>query len=187
MRPEAVDSAAGIRPYFLCVATIEPRKNVDAIIEAWREVRQTDSVDLVLAGRVRDGQKPPPIEPGLRFLGSVPDRELPALYSRAVAALYPSIYEGFGLPVLEAMQCGAAVVTSRDPAVLETAGKATLTADAKDPRQWAAAMKLLLGQPDARREWQGRSLQRASEFSWGRTAIATRAVYDQAIERFRGA
>ena len=65
---------------------------------------------------------PPAPEPGLRVLGAVPDADLPGLYSDALACVYPSLYEGFGLPVLEAMQCGAVVVTSRDPAIMEVSG-----------------------------------------------------------------
>jgi len=111
-----VGTAPPDRPYFLFVGTLEPRKNIARLIEAWREVRKSQEVDLVLAGRVRDGFAAPAPEAGLRVLGAVPEIDLPALYSGAIAFVYPSLYEGFGLPVLEAMQCGASVITSRDPA-----------------------------------------------------------------------
>lgn len=173
-------------PYFLCVSTIEPRKNIQMLIEAWREVRREHRVDLVLAGRLREGEKPPPVEPGLRFLGSVCDRELPTLYSGAVASLYPSLYEGFGLPVLEAMQCGAAVVTSRDPAVVETGGGAALTVEATDTRGWVEAMRGLLENPARVGELREASLKRAAQFSWSRTARETFEVYESAIDRFEG-
>jgi glycosyltransferase involved in cell wall biosynthesis len=143
-------------------------------------------VDLVLAGRLREGEKPPPVEPGLRFLGSVCDRELPTLYSGAVASLYPSLYEGFGLPVLEAMQCGAAVVTSRDPAVVETGGGAALTVEATDTRGWVEAMRGLLENPALVGELREASLKRAAQFSWSRTARETFEVYESAIDRFEG-
>jgi glycosyltransferase involved in cell wall biosynthesis len=90
-------------PYFLFVGTLEPRKNITGMIEAWRDVRRHMEIDLMIAGRVREDFQQPPVEPGLRLLGPVPDADLPALYSGAVASLYPSFYEGFGLPVLEAM------------------------------------------------------------------------------------
>lgn len=173
-------------PYFLCVSTIEPRKNIQMLIEAWREVRREHRVDLVLAGRLREGEKPPPVEPGLRFLGPVCDRELPTLYSGAVASLYPSLYEGFGLPVLEAMQCGAAVVTSRDPAVVETGGGAALTVEATDTRGWVEAMRGLLENPARVGELRQASLKRAVQFSWSRTARETFEVYESAIDRFEG-
>ena len=91
-------------PYFLYVGTLEPRKNLGTLVEAWREVRRRHAVDLVLAGRRREDFGPQPGEPGLGFAGEVPDAALAALYSGAVAFVYPSHYEGFGLPVIEAMQ-----------------------------------------------------------------------------------
>ena len=112
------------KPFFLCVATLEPRKNIPALIEGWRECRAETDADLVIAGRNRaDFEEIAPVE-GLHLLGEVPDQELPRLYSDALAFVYPSHYEGFGLPVLEAMQCGCPVITSRDPAVTEVAGGA---------------------------------------------------------------
>src|SRR6202035_6199001 len=83
----------------------------------------------------------PAPEPGLRDMGAVPEQDLPALYSGALACVYPSLYEGFGLPVLEAMQCGALVITSRDPAILEVSGDAAVHVDASDVRALAEAMR----------------------------------------------
>ena len=90
-----------------------------AAIEAWRRVRESHDVDLVVAGRRRSDGPVITEEPGLRILGEVPNEELPSLYSGALACVYPTEYEGFGLPVLEAMQCGCPVITSLDPAVME--------------------------------------------------------------------
>ena len=104
--------APGGTPYFLFVGTLEPRKNLPVLVEAWREVRREIPVDLVLPGRPRKDAPQFASEPGLRILGEVPDARLPELYSGAVALVYPSLYEGFGLPVLEAMQCGACVIAS---------------------------------------------------------------------------
>jgi glycosyltransferase involved in cell wall biosynthesis len=101
------------RPYFLFVGTLEPRKNLSLLVDAWREVRKTYPVDLILAGRTRADFTPLPAEPGLQIPGPIAEEDLPALYSGALALVYPSLYEGFGLPVLEAMQCGTLVITSR--------------------------------------------------------------------------
>ena len=106
MRP--VETATS--PYFLYVGTLEPRKNIPDLIQAWRQVWKRHNVPLVLAGRRRRDFPALSPEPGLQILGEVPDADLPGLYSGAVAAIYPSLYEGFGLPVLEAMQCGANLV-----------------------------------------------------------------------------
>jgi glycosyltransferase involved in cell wall biosynthesis len=181
-----VEDAAPARPYFLFVGTLEPRKNVDVIIDAWREVRRQHSVDLVLAGRTREGFRTPPDLPGLSVLGETPEADLPRLYSNAVAALYLSSYEGFGLPVLEAMCCGTAVIASRDPAIQEVAGAACILEQARDTRAIAASMTAVLTHPDLRKSLQQRSLRRAADFSWQRTAAKTRMVYETAIRRFRG-
>lgn len=182
-RPVVVDSPPA--PYFLYVGTLEPRKNLALLIDAWRAVRQTHAVDLVLVGRRRDDFPELAAEPGLRCLGPVPDESLPSLYSGCIACIYPSLYEGFGLPVLEAMQCGAAVITSLDPAIVETAGGAAVTLDVREPHAWAAAMSALLENPAWLAELRTRSLDRASQFSWARTARETREVYAEAARRFR--
>jgi len=167
-------------PYFLFVGTLEPRKNLLALVEAWREVRLHHTVELVLAGRRRADAPHIPEEPGLRLLGEVPDEQLPALYSGALALVCPSLYEGFGLPVLEAMQCGTCVIASR--AVAEAGGDAAVYAE--DAASLARAMCQAIEQPEwlaGRRE---RSLAHAREFSWERTARLTRQVYEEARRRF---
>jgi glycosyltransferase involved in cell wall biosynthesis len=188
-------------PYFLFVGTLEPRKNIPRLIEAWREVRKTHPVDLVLAGRARADFPEPPSqpcvsdEPGLRVLGAVPDAELPGLYSGALAVVYPSLYEGFGLPVLEAMQCGAVVITSRDPAILEVTGGeasgsgAAIHVDSADTRALTDAMRSVA---DAVRNltprfaaMKERAVDRARQFSWDSTARQTREVYEAARRFFK--
>jgi glycosyltransferase involved in cell wall biosynthesis len=172
-----VETAPPARPYFLFVGTLEPRKNVARLIEAWREVRKSQDVDLVLAGRAREDFKAPVAEPGLSILGEVPEQDLPALYSGAIAFVYPSLYEGFGLPVLEAMQCGATVIASRDPAIMEVSGGAALHVEATDVR---ALIEIMHARPTRREE----SLRRAALFSWSITARKTREVYDAAARLF---
>jgi glycosyltransferase involved in cell wall biosynthesis len=168
-------------PYFLYVGTVEPRKNVPALIEAWRAVRRDQAVDLVIAGRHRADAPPIAPEPGLRVLGEVAESRLPELYSGALAFVYPSHYEGFGLPVLEAMQCGACVIAS--PAVREAAGDAALYAG--DARELEAALRAVAEQPDLAAGYRARGLARAREFTWERTARATYQVYREARGRFR--
>jgi glycosyltransferase involved in cell wall biosynthesis len=155
MRPPKVPLVAE-KPYFLYVGDDIPRKNVPVIREAAR----------VLGVELRETR------------GQVPDEELPALYAGAAAVLYPSLYEGFGLPVLEAMQCGAAVITSRDPALIETAGEGAL---AVEPGDWVEAMRAMVDQPERRRECQERAIRRAATFSWARTARATYDIYIAAL------
>jgi glycosyltransferase involved in cell wall biosynthesis len=167
-------------PYFLFVGTLEPRKNLEVLISAWREVRRHHAIELVIAGRRRADAPEIREEPGLRLAGEVPDSELPALYSGALAFVYPSLYEGFGLPVLEAMQCGAPVIASR--AVEEAAGDAAIYAGTA--RELADAMAELASRPELAASLRERSLERARGFSWERTARKTREVYEEARKRF---
>ncbi|MDX1983262.1 MAG: glycosyltransferase family 1 protein [Bryobacteraceae bacterium] len=158
------------RPYFLHVGTLGPRKNIGVIQQAWRQLSRRYDVDLVFAGR----GGPPAVE--------IPEDRLPALYAAATALLYPSLYEGFGLPVLEAMQSGTPVICSRDPALMELSSGACLHADS----DWAAAMELLLTRPDIRAARAEAGLRRAAQFSWLKTAERTYQVYRTALRRFHG-
>ena len=173
-------------PYLLYVGTLEPRKNIPLLIEAWREVRKQFPIDLVLAGRARGDFQLPSPEPGLRILGAVPEQDLPALYTGALAFVYPSLYEGFGLPVLEAMQCGALVVTSRDPAISEVVGTGSaIQVDATQGRPLVEALLALARLPTSFASLRARAVERAREFTWKRTAEGTRDVYDDARRAFR--
>jgi len=154
------------RPYFLVVGKRNPRKNIGTAEAACAEVRKEHDVELIFAEDCSDG-------------------ELARLYSSAAALLFPSFYEGFGLPVLEAMQCGAPVIASRDPALLEVAGDAAVLLEAGDVRAWADAMKTMLANAARREDLRRRGFARARQFSWERTARLTREVYGEAIARFR--
>jgi glycosyltransferase involved in cell wall biosynthesis len=173
-----------LRPYLLYAGALEPRKNLELIVGAWRELRREAEVDLVLAGRRREDFAARAPEPGLELAGFVPEEDLPALYSGAAAFLYPSHYEGFGLPVLEAMQCGAPAIVSRDAAIAELAGDAAVRLDGGDHRGWVETMRVALEDE----QWRGRrreaGLRQAARFSWERTARLTREVYEEAIRRF---
>ena len=113
-------------------------------MEAWREVRRDHEVDLILAGRCRADAPAFPEEAGLCQTGEIPDAQLAELYSGALAFVYPSLYEGFGLPLLEAMQCGACVIASR--ALREVAGDAAIYADGSEELTWA--MRDLVEHPE---------------------------------------
>lgn len=171
----------GRPPYFLFVGTLEPRKNLPLLVEAWRAVRARHAIDLVIAGRRRADSPDLPCAAGLDLAGEVSDAELATLYSGALACVFPSLYEGFCLPVLEAMQCGAAVIASRDPAIVEVAGGAAIHLDAADARGWAEALEAAAARPESLAELRARSLRRAAAFSWERTARLTHAVYEAVL------
>jgi glycosyltransferase involved in cell wall biosynthesis len=172
--PETVAPPA---PYFLFVGTLEPRKNLPALIEAWRETHEETRAELWIAGRRRADFKRLEELPGMKLLGEVPDAELPALYSSALAFVYPSLYEGFGLPVLEAMQCGCPVITSNDPAITEVSGDAVMRA--ASTAEIAQSMRALAADPARRKELRKRGLARVKHFSWNLTARRTRALYQE--------
>ena len=179
-RPVAAPPAAA--PYFLYAGALEPRKNLPGLISAWRQVRQRHGVDLVLVGRQRSDFAQLSAEPGLHILGEVSDQRLAELLSGALAFVYPSFYEGFGLPVLEAMQCGACVITSGDAAISEVAAGAAIQAGS--PAELARAMLAVAADPEQAHPWRERATKRAADFSWSNTARLTYEVYEEACRKF---
>jgi alpha-1,3-rhamnosyl/mannosyltransferase len=177
-RPVSAVQEVG-QPYFLFVGTQEPRKNLSTLVEAWRSVHEQTGVELRVVGRTRADFVPLGDQPGLTMMGEVPDAELPQLYANAVGFVYPTHYEGFGLPVLEAMQCGCPVITSRDPAVMEVSGGAALHANSA--AEFASAMVALAENTELRRERRSAGIERALSFSWPVTARRTHDVYTEAV------
>jgi glycosyltransferase involved in cell wall biosynthesis len=176
--------------YFLAVGTIEPRKNLPRVIEALQVVRSSGSeAQLVVVGAPGWGQTrlqqqllSGALGPSVRYVGHVPDADLAALYAGAIALVYPSLYEGFGLPILEAMACGCPVITSACGGLAEAAGDAARRVDPRSVPDIAAAMQALLVEPSQRTELARRGQQRATNFTWQRTAEHTLAVYRHVLE-----
>jgi len=153
------------RPYVLTVASRTARKNLGALEETARRLRAR-GMELVAAGGERPQFRDDGGASALRSLGHVADEQLPALYAGAECFVLPSLYEGFGLPCLEAMACGTPVVASNAGALPETCGDAALLVDPRDPSAIADAVDRAIG--DARLRTAG--LARAAQFSWDRTA-----------------
>jgi glycosyltransferase involved in cell wall biosynthesis len=145
------------RPYILFVGTIEPRKNVDLLLDAYSQLRASvrAEFDLVVAGpfgwksakTLARLQTPPP---GVHYLGYVPESEMPALFAGATVLAYPSLYEGFGLPVAEAMACGVPVITSAVSSLPEVAGEGALLVDPRSVSNLVSALDRVLGDPSLR-------------------------------------
>lgn len=183
--------------FLLAVGTIEPRKNLPVLVEAFEEVlrvRASSRLRLVVVGG-RGWMSAPVFEAfeksaaraSLVLAGYLGDEDLRALYSSCRAFVYPSVYEGFGLPPLEAMSCGAPVVAGRTPAVSEVTAGAARLFNPRDPSELARALVELLDDERARRELSDAGLRRAAQFSWERTARMTLEVYAQALKRRRKA
>jgi glycosyltransferase involved in cell wall biosynthesis len=170
--------------YFLHVGTLQPRKNLMRLMEA---VSQAPApVRLVLAGRA--GWMAAPIaararelSDRVRWLEYVPDEDLAGLYSGAQALVFPSLFEGFGFPVLEAMACGTPVICSNTSSLPEVAGQAALLVDPQDGQALLRAMLRVQAEPALRAELAERGLSRVRQFSWRRAAEATLAVLEEAV------
>ncbi len=169
----------------LTVGTLEPRKNLTGLFEAFaRLASQTDATLVVVGGQgwLYDEALARVAALGLtnrvRFTGFVPDDELPHWYNAATVFVYPSLYEGFGLPPLEALACGIPTITSAKTAMAEIVGDAALLADPHNPADLAAAIGRLLTDHTLRATLQQRGPTQAAPFTWTRTATETRAVYD---------
>ena len=168
------------KPFILFVGAVEPRKNVERLIEAW--VPFQNDLDLVIAGKPGWGTFLKEI-PGLKLVGSVSNKQLVALYKRALVFAYPSLYEGFGLPILEAFTYGTPVLTSQNSAMSEISGNASLLVDPLEVESITKGLNKLLNEkgPDKEHRRQAMKLQ-LQLFSWDRTAEKTIKVYKRAFE-----
>ncbi|MCD4701594.1 MAG: glycosyltransferase family 4 protein [Candidatus Aegiribacteria sp.] len=179
------------RPYFLFVGRVDSRKNIPGTMKAYMglpdEVRSKIDLALVLSGYPHDidsfmddyqnllkGK-------GIVYIRDVPQEDLYNLYSSALAFVFPTLDEGFGLTVLEAMQSGCPVIASNLSCIPEIAGNAAVLVDPRNTTALSESMKLLIESPGKRDKYMRSGLERSSDFSWARTARETMAVYRSVI------
>lgn len=182
-------------PFLLYVGTLEPRKNLMRVIRSLAEVRRRGYPHhLVLVGtggsyalQLRQEVARLQLEDAVHFLGFVPAADLPGLFSLATVFVFPSLYEGFGLPPLEAMACGAPVLSSNRSSLPEILGDAAHLVDPESEDELAASLIALLGDAERRRELATLGLARARDFSWRRAAQETAAIYNWVLEPDRRA
>lgn len=178
------------KDYVLYVGINKPHKNLTGLIDAWaqllHQLHRRGSMQLVIAGawdprypEPRDQAKSLGLSKAVRFLGPVPEDDLRALYGGATLFVFPSLYEGFGLPALEAMACGAPVVCSAIPSLQEIVGEGALLTDPRDTQTLAETMQLALDSVKLREQLREKGLAQARKFSWIRTAQQTLAVYEK--------
>lgn len=178
--------------YILSVATLEPRKNLSVLIKSFREIlisQKMKDLYLVLSGTI--GWKYAPmfeeianskeISKKIIFTGYVEDDDLGPLYSGAVVFVYPSLYEGFGLPPLEAMQCGVPVITSNTSSLPEVVGDAGIMVDPYDVESISKSILAVYHNDELRKEMARKSLERALHFSWDKTVEQTVQAYKKAL------
>jgi glycosyltransferase involved in cell wall biosynthesis len=174
------------RPYILGVSTLEPRKNFTGLVEAFAFLRSRRDLphELVIAGgkgwlyepifaRVRELG----LTDQVRFLGHVPDNDLPGLYSASACFAYPSFYEGFGIPVLEAMACGAPVVVSGTSSLPEAAGSAALLVDPYDVESLVDGLERVLFDQELRADLRAAGFAQVRQFTWERAGRALLDAY----------
>ena len=178
----------------LNVGTLEPRKNVVALIRAFKKLRGKGCKDykLVIAGekgwlykQIFKEVERCNLEKEILFLGVVRDEDLPMLYNCAELFVYPSLYEGFGLPPLEAMACGVPVITSNTSSLPEVVGNAGIMVDPDDDNSLSEAMFNMLKDKDLRYQMSNRGLKRAKLFSWEKVAKEILGIYDEALLTYR--
>ena len=172
--------------YFLTVGTLEPRKNLSLALRAYQQLpaQTRQRYPLVLIGMQGwhtaelERQMAPLVQAGeVRQLGYVPRPELATIMAGATALVYPSLYEGFGLPPLEVMACGVPVICANTSSLPEVVGDAGVLIDPRDEGALASAMRRMAADPAARADLSGKAALRAREFTWGRCADQTMAVY----------
>ncbi len=193
--PQSEETIAAMRaslglpdgPYVLCLGSVQPRKNVGRLVQAWAQVQERHGLEatLIIAGQEGEARHYAACTFGtlperIHFTGHVPDAVLPALIAGARMLVYPSLYEGFGLPPLEAMASGVPVITSRDTAMAEVVGDAGMLIDPMDAGAIAGAI-IDLADNDRDRDRLARLGRiRAVDYSWARSARQTREVLQDA-------
>jgi glycosyltransferase involved in cell wall biosynthesis len=189
-RPDHLAARFGIdRPYVLCVGTLEIRKNLAGALRAFAALgAERSDFQLVVTGgpgwmNAEFGSALDELREDIVVTGYVDDEDLVALLSSAACFLYPSFLEGFGLPPLEAMACGAPVVSSRGGSLAEVCGDAALLVDPHDEGALAEALRRVLTDAELSADLRRRGPARASEFSWRRCALGTARVYREVAER----
>jgi glycosyltransferase involved in cell wall biosynthesis len=177
--------------YLLRVGTLEPRKNLERLLDALARLRHSDpDVRLVIVGSkgwLYEGffrrLEALELKGAVQVMGHVPDADLPAIYGGAMMLVEPSLYEGFGLPLLEAMACGTPVVCSNTSSLPEVGGSAARYFDPNDSEAMAAGVLTVWSDRELRDAMRQAGLARAAQFSWERAARETLAVYDRALGR----
>lgn len=165
------------KPYFISVGAGYSHKNLEAALKAFKNVTESSLCEFIIVGKDSDYInklkvlcKELKIEEKVRFVGYVPDEDLPALYNKAIAFVYPTLYEGFGLPILEAMACGTVVLCSNNSSLPEVYGDAAISFDANDIQEIEKAMNLILSNKDESIRLIELSKKRIAMFNWNITA-----------------
>ena len=178
----------GDEPYIFTVSTLQPRKNHQMLIRAYQPVASESTYNLIIAGgkgwlyeQMLDEVERQNLTDRIRFIGFVDDDDLPALYSAASIFVFPSLYEGFGLPVLEAMACGTPVIASNASSLPEVAGDAALLVDSQDEKAWTESMLRLIDDVGLRVRLVASGFRQSRRFQWQNSARQLLELYRQLL------
>lgn len=176
--------------YILTVSTISPRKNIDGLIKAFNEIKNNNQYKLVIAGnngwmfeKVYEEAEKLGIKDRILFTGKINDDELKYLYKHADIFVYPSFYEGFGLPPLEAMSFNVPCIVSNKTSIPEVVGDAAITVDPNDYKEMGRQIEKFINNDNLRMEYIKKGNKRLSKFSWGKCAEETIGLYKKTLEK----
>ncbi len=176
----------GLKKYIFAQGTREPRKNLDRLVKAfinYQKKHPQSNLELAISGKYGWGQDiSPPTDNSIKILGYIPEKDMVALHASALCLVYPSLYEGFGLPVVKSMKVGTPVITSNTSSLPEVAGTAAILVDPLNTDQITAAIQKVVGSNSLRRQLISKGLRQSSKFSWVKTAQETLNVYNSLIK-----
>ncbi|HSX57769.1 MAG TPA: glycosyltransferase family 1 protein [Candidatus Saccharimonadales bacterium] len=186
---EKVRATLGLsKPYLLFVGTVQPRKNLEFLIESFSKLKNKE-IDLVVAGKpgwlyeeIYTSPKKFEVGDRVKFIGFVEGEDLPALYSGATAFVFPSLYEGFGLPLLEAMACGCPVIAADNSSMPEVVGEAGVLVKTSDQKAWVKALNEVITNEKLRSELVRKGKTQARKFTWERTALETIKLFEKVYQ-----
>jgi glycosyltransferase involved in cell wall biosynthesis len=180
----------GDTPYLLSLSTIHPRKNYQMLIRAFKPIAEQFPHNLIIGGGKGWLYEPvfaevekQGLQGRVKFIGFVDDEDLPALYTQATLFLFPSLYEGFGLPLLEAMACGVPVISSNSSSLPEVAGNSALTLDPLRPHLWTKTITQLLQDPSQRVKMVSAGFRQTQDFTWQRSANQLLQIYQDLLRK----
>lgn len=189
--PSLLENLGIKKPYLLHVGTIEPRKNLIVLLKAFEQYKQTTQNDLQLVLVGKKGWKSDAffqhlenskVKKDINLIGYVQRQELVALYSSAEAFIFPSLFEGFGLPILEAMSCGCPIICSNAGSLPEVGGSACTYFNPHSYEELHQIIKNIIGNQSLQQKMSTASLQQAEKFSWDKTAKETLSVFEQVMQ-----
>lgn len=181
-KTDVISRQYGLKRFILAQGTREPRKNLDRLVQAFQLFQTNNpqsSVELAISGKYGWGKDvSPPDDNSIKILGYIPEKDMVALHASAVCLCYPSLYEGFGLPVVKSMKVGTPVITSNISSLPEIAGNAALLVNPTSTQEIALALEKVVKSAPLRRQLSNLGIRQAKQFSWIKTATETLKLYE---------